>query len=243
MESYTDKKVSVIIPAYNEAQTVGDVVHSAHTHPLVKEVIVVDDGSYDTTAEIARKAGARVIISPRNKGKAAAMDLGVNTAQGDILFFMDADIIGLSHDAMSLAINSVICEDSHMFVLIIDRGEWLPRMFFNKIPLLSGIRAIKKEIWNCVPENCKNNFEIELALNYFAKRNNFTITSTIIPGLTQVIKEKKRGLWRGLYHRMFMIRDICVVILKMYSFYNAKYLWESCFSSIRKVLSPQEIKK
>jgi glycosyltransferase involved in cell wall biosynthesis len=84
--------VSVIIPAHNEAQTIADMTQACLANtPEVLEVIVVDDGSTDGTAEAALAAGADVIRLERNQGKGAAMQRGIDHARGDILLFIDAD--------------------------------------------------------------------------------------------------------------------------------------------------------
>ncbi|HEY1037302.1 MAG TPA: glycosyltransferase family 2 protein, partial [Candidatus Paceibacterota bacterium] len=103
--SGTKEIVSVIIPAFNEGQTIGSIVSTALSHPLVKEVIVVDDGSWDDTVAVARAAGASVAVHRRNQGKAAAMDTGVGKASADVIFFIDADIVGFTHKMMNDAIS------------------------------------------------------------------------------------------------------------------------------------------
>jgi len=80
--------ISVIIPALNEAESIGAVVQSMPWSDIA-ECIVADNGSTDATAEIAREAGARVIVSPRGYG--AAMSAGVKAAVGDVLVFLDGD--------------------------------------------------------------------------------------------------------------------------------------------------------
>ncbi len=62
-------KVSVIIPAFNEERTIGEVVKIAKNNPFVDEVIVVNDASTDRTPIIAKKSGAKVINFKENKGK------------------------------------------------------------------------------------------------------------------------------------------------------------------------------
>ena len=81
-------KISVIIPALNEAESIGSVVGSMPWGEIA-ECIVVDNGSNDATAEIARAAGATVVSSPRGYG--AAMSAGVQASVGDVLVFMDGD--------------------------------------------------------------------------------------------------------------------------------------------------------
>ena len=84
-------KYSIIIPARNEARTIGDLLQSlTKTHPDA-EIIVVNDGSEDDTARIAASAGVRVISSPYTMGNGAAVKAGAREAGGDIYIFMDAD--------------------------------------------------------------------------------------------------------------------------------------------------------
>jgi len=77
------------IPCYNTAKTIADVV--AKTKCYVDEVIVVDDGSKDKTAELARKAGAMVISHDKNRGKGASMKTAMAQVDADILLFIDGD--------------------------------------------------------------------------------------------------------------------------------------------------------
>ncbi|HRI70457.1 MAG TPA: glycosyltransferase family 2 protein [Polyangium sp.] len=84
--------VSVILAAFNESGTIEQVVQGCREHtPNLHEIIVVDDGSHDDTAQLAKKAGARVIRLSRNGGKGVAIRRGIADASGDVLLFMDAD--------------------------------------------------------------------------------------------------------------------------------------------------------
>lgn len=80
--------VSVIIPAFNEAARIGPVVRAALQH--ADEVLVVDDGSEDSTGEVAAETGARV-LRQSNAGYIAAIKRGFREAQGDVVVTMDAD--------------------------------------------------------------------------------------------------------------------------------------------------------
>lgn len=83
--------ISVIIPALNEANTIASVVEFCFRHPLVNEVIVVDDRSTDDTATLAQNSGAQVIIS-QTRGKGISMKEGIDASTNDIIVFLDADI-------------------------------------------------------------------------------------------------------------------------------------------------------
>jgi UDP-N-acetylmuramyl pentapeptide phosphotransferase/UDP-N-acetylglucosamine-1-phosphate transferase len=84
---------SAIIPAYQAAATIASTVAAARRIPGIEEIIVVDDGSLDDTAQRAGRAGAdQVIRLPRNRGKGAALLAGVDAATHDHLLFLDADL-------------------------------------------------------------------------------------------------------------------------------------------------------
>jgi len=85
------RDVSVIIPAYNEEEGIASVVAGVLAGGAWREVLVVDDGSTDRTAERAASAGARVVRHPYNKGNGAAVKTGVRVATGDVVLLMDAD--------------------------------------------------------------------------------------------------------------------------------------------------------
>ncbi|MCC4765383.1 glycosyltransferase [Methanosarcina sp. DH1] len=92
VKSTAPQNVTVILPAYNEEISIGSVVLLARYY--ADSVIVVDDGSSDRTAEIAKKAGAEVIVHEANKGKGAALKTGFAAADdlgADIIVTMDSD--------------------------------------------------------------------------------------------------------------------------------------------------------
>lgn len=89
-----DQRIAVILPARNEAATVGEIVRaviSSHGGGLVDEVLVVDSASSDDTAEVAAAAGAGVVVA-EVPGKGEAMWQGVAATDADLLVFLDADL-------------------------------------------------------------------------------------------------------------------------------------------------------
>jgi len=84
-------KISVVIPAYNEADIISTTIRTVQQRSnSIHEIIVVDGGSSDQTVGLAKKGGARVVISP-GKGRAHQMNYGARQASGEILYFLHAD--------------------------------------------------------------------------------------------------------------------------------------------------------
>lgn len=88
--------LSVIIPVYNEKNTVREIVRRVQSTGLVWEILIVDDGSKDGTrdilAEMDGKDGVRVILHEKNQGKGAAVRTGLQNARGDVFLIQDADL-------------------------------------------------------------------------------------------------------------------------------------------------------
>ncbi len=152
-------KVSVILPTYNEAETIGDIVLKIKDLYPDFEIIVINDGSTDKTAEAAKNAGADVYSHPYNIGNGAAIKSGIRVASGDILVFMDGDG---QHDPSDIAGFLKYMPDYDMVVgarsikgqASVGRAlgnkvyNWLASYVakFHVQDLTSGFRAVKSKI-------------------------------------------------------------------------------------------------
>ena len=89
-------KLSVVIPAFNEAKTIREIVARVLAVPVEKEILIIDDGSTDGTREMLRELdgrdGVRVFLQPVNQGKGAAVSVGFRHATGDVVVVQDADL-------------------------------------------------------------------------------------------------------------------------------------------------------
>ncbi|MFO0923798.1 MAG: HAD-IB family phosphatase [Pirellulales bacterium] len=166
--------VSVIIPALNEARTIAFVIRFALACPLVREVIVVDDGSTDATVEISLEAGAKVITSSL-LGKGASMSDGIREANEEIILFLDGDLENLP-DRLIEKMVAPIQTDEIQFVKASFRrragrvtsltARPLLQTFFPELTMiaqpLGGIIAAKKDILATV--SLESDYGVDLGL-------------------------------------------------------------------------------
>lgn len=208
--------VSVVIPALNEEATIAAVLDTVVGHPAVTEIIVVDDGSTDRTAELAERAGVRVIRHAENGGKAAAMDAGVKAAREDVLLFLDADVVGLDYAKISHIIDPVRSGQYDMYVGLRARSTVLLNRMLHVFPIIGGERAVSRRLWEAVPPERKRGFQIEIALNYTAKQSGRGMGFGLIDGLVHHPKERKYGLVKGLIGRARMVADVVAISFRLY---------------------------
>src|SRR3990170_1115557 len=134
--------VSVIIPNYNYASTIGECVKAAQrqTYPSI-EVIVADDASTDDSVAIARALGVTVLQVPVNSGVSTARNLGAAHAKGEVLFFVDSDV-ALAPDAVERAVAYLRDEPGLGAICGMYRAE---PMFPDS--LVKRYRAIQQYVW------------------------------------------------------------------------------------------------
>jgi glycosyltransferase involved in cell wall biosynthesis len=154
--------MDAIVPAHNEAPTIGSVVRALAASDIFGRVLVVNDGSTDATSRLAREAGAAVLDLHPNRGKAEAMLAGIGHSRGDVAFF-DADLIGLRPDhAARLAQHFAAGFDQACGLR--DYGLLNVAQTFG--PVITGERFVRRWVLDEVPSTCWRGYAIETVINF-----------------------------------------------------------------------------
>lgn len=197
--------VSAVIATYNEAERIVPVLDTLTRTPEIDEIIVVDDGSkVPANIYASQYPTVRFLTHTHNQGKAAAMETGVRAATGALIFFCDADLVGLLPDHVSGIIRPVREGDYQTFIGIRENPEQRAVKLFA---LNSGERCVKKTDWDALPAFYKKGFRIETGLNFRVQRGGGKMGYAVFP-YRQTIKEKKWGFWKGLQQRWIMTYEV-----------------------------------
>ncbi len=205
-------RVAAIIPAFNEQKTIGPVIDAVQACSSISEIIIIDDGSKDKTGVIALEKKAKVIRHSKNLGKGQAMQSGSKETKASWLIFIDADLIGLKVKHLEALIDGVRKERFDMSIGAVDRRQrWgiIFLRFFNRGRLtLSGTRVMSRDFWESIPLKYKKKFHTETAISYIARKRSLKTKAVLLEGVKHLIKEKKRGLVLGIFHRLRMTGQI-----------------------------------
>lgn len=217
-------ELSVVIPAHNEASVIGQVLDGLREADLGDyEVIVVDDGSSDGTAEVASRHGARLIRHPYNMGNGAAVKSGLRAARGRIVVLMDGDG---QHDAREIASLVRETERYHMVVGARARSgqaSWhrsLANRIYNRFAsyvgqfpvqdLTSGFRALRREEARRFVELLPNTFSYPTTLTLAFLRSGLSVKYVPITCAPRVGRSKIR-IWEDGTRFLLIILKIATL--------------------------------
>lgn len=204
------KKVSVVIPAYNEEASIGSTLRAIRERILCQELIVVDDGSEDDTAQLARQWADLVISTPQNRGKGAALQQGWQHASGDVVMLLDGDLRESAAEAAHL-LTPVITGTCDMSVAVLPpprqkaglglakglahHGIRILTGFEARAPL-SGQRAFRRELLQRLGKLDKG-FGVEVGLTVDAIRAGYRVLEVPV----RFFHRETGNDWSGYCHR------------------------------------------
>jgi len=217
--------VSVLIPAFNEEKKIKLTIRTVFELKGISEVIVIDDGSKDKTYQKALETEAKVLQLSTNQGKGAALNLGLQEVQEDIILLLDADIGRSAKEAdkllapvkerradMTVAKFPELDKKSG-FGLVKGLATWGLKGITGEIFLapLSGQRVISKEIVNNI-NNFATGFGVEVALTIAVWKAGFSIEEIPVNMTHRFTGRDFKGFW----HRGKQFKDILTVLASAY---------------------------
>jgi len=200
--------IDVVMAARDESETVADNVAAARGCACVREVIVVDDGSSDDTADRARAAGAKVIVRGDSDGsKAHAMADGVAATDAEAILFVDADLIGLTSQHLDEICRPFLEARATMSVGAFDYGWfWNPQV--RRWPPLSGERIIPRWVWEAIPADKLDGYTIEIRINEVIAERRLRTSVRTMDGVYHRTKRVKHGRIEGIKRTWDMYREL-----------------------------------
>lgn len=201
--------LTCVIPAYNEAARIGAVLAAVLGHPLIDDVLVVDDGSRDGTSEVVRGfPQARLITLAQNGGKTAALAHGFAHTSSEVILLIDADLVGLSPAHLTALITPVLLGRATMSVSLRDNAPGLWRWI--GLDYISGERALRRELLAGQEEALQRlpKFGFEVFLNALVLQARAPLAVVQLPGVKSPLKSAKYGFWTGMWGDVKMLRDL-----------------------------------
>jgi hypothetical protein len=207
--------VSCVIPAFNEARWIAPVLALVADHPLISQVIVVDDASDDETGEVAQKIASEspkvsVIRHSKNLGKTKAVVTGIEAATNEYLLLLDGDLVGLKAANLTDLVTPVIAGRADASVSLIGDTPLFRRII--GVDYISGQRVMRRELLAEHTDTLRElpRFGLEVFINKLWLEQDFRIAVVRWPGVANPAKKTKWG--RGILPEITMSKDILKVV-------------------------------
>ena len=216
--------VTAIVCAFNEEETLSRVVRTLISTEEVNEVIVINDGSTDGTSatlkEFKKNPKVRIIEFPRNLGKGFAMAEGIEKAQGDILLFVDADLLNFEERYVPLLLRPLI--DGKADMVIGHPTENVLDKKLNPFKSIAGERAVfKKDILPLTERIRTSGYGVETIVNLYYAAQNKRVDYVYLWGLLHPIKVQKHSaktamrdyVWEGAQIARSMMVNYALIVI------------------------------
>ena len=200
--------VTCIIPAYNEAPRISGVLEAVKGHPLIGEVIVVNDGSTDETAAVARRHKHVTLLDLHpNGGKSHAVMKGLEAAKHSYIMMLDADLVGLTHADLDALIKPVLESEADITLSLRANSLLIYRVI--GLDFVSGERVFAKAvIGDPARLGQLKGYGLEVIFNHEIIRRKLRLRVVKWHNVISVRKGDKVGFWTGLKLETAMIGQI-----------------------------------
>jgi glycosyltransferase involved in cell wall biosynthesis len=211
MKTQNPVTFSVIVPVYNEEKTVSEVVSNLLSNPYFYEVICVNDGSSDRSLRELEEFGDRIelINFPENQGKGQALATGIESAEGDLVVFIDADLTNLSQAHIKTLLSPILRREADAVLGYAKRGE-MPNLAAH----LTGQRVYYKEdLLPFLDQIAGSRFGVEVLLNDIFKDK--SVVMVPLQDLIGLTKAEKRSPLLAVREYLEEANEIVNQMLKM----------------------------
>lgn len=204
--------ISVIIPVFNEERTISSVVEIVRSWGKASEIVVVNDGSIDKTEKALAQFSKSITILSRkqNKGKGFSMAEGVRASGGELIMFLDGDIVGLTHKDLDTMVRPIVTKKADM---VIGVARFWHMGSFEPYNDLSGERVIlRKNVVKYLRGMKDVGYGIELFLNDIHK--NKRVVSVRLPHVFIIGKMEKQSMPDAARMYVKEARDLVAALIR-----------------------------
>lgn len=210
-----NKNISIVIAAYNEEKRIANVLKIVEHHPLIDEVIVVNDGSSDKTSEVVKKFNVKLIENQKNMGKTLSIKVGIEAAKNDLIMLIDADLIGLDQESIEKLVKPVL-DGQVDWTLSMRKNSFgfMKILKLTKVDWLSGERVIPKKLLSdpLIWSRPNIGYGLETLMNKSLLLNHRTFRSVYLPNVDNPKKSEKSSYFTGLAKQFNMVVQISKVM-------------------------------
>ena len=173
------KHITAVVPAYNEEKTLGNILKALTKSGFIQEIIVINDGSKDNTARIAKKYRVKLVDFKKNHGKSIAIKKACTGLTTDILFFCDADLIRFRPEYADNIIRPVYDGEAGMSIGLRNYNLWNPVQ--KRLILISGERAILNSYFQKIMESpCFSSaWSMEIVMNEYCRQKGIKVKAEV----------------------------------------------------------------
>jgi glycosyltransferase involved in cell wall biosynthesis len=210
------KTISAIICAYNEENTISSVIEATHSCPYIDQIVVINDGSTDRTGQIVSQLSESIDLTyfhlQPNRGKGFSMATGLELSTGEIIVFLDADLVNLDQLHLDKLLFPIL--DGNVDMVMGQPGQTFIHTSLNPFKALTGQRVVKRENILPIVEDIKlTRFGVETYINIYYQSECLNVRKVILENLAHPTKFGKMKIGQAILELLKEGKEIIWTII------------------------------